>query len=336
MRILILGGTGLISTGITHQLLERGDEVVHFNRGRRHSEFGDRVTTVVGDRDSAPDLAKTLAHGPFDAVIDMICFTPAQAEAAVAVFAANVPQLIFCSTVDVFTKAGATYPVTEASEQKPSGSFEYAYDKEKCERIFEGAAHDGAFSLTTLRPGATYVDGAVAPIGTYQLYVERIRQGLPIILHGDGSSIWVASHRDDVAIAFVNAIANPAAAGRSYNVTGSELLTWNQYWDTVARALGMSALDIVHIPTETLQVLAPATSEWCVENFQYNNIFDNSAAQRDLGYRYTTTWAEGCKRFSFTFESAVDETIREEFEAILGAWSAAGDVARRTIAGELG
>lgn len=331
MRILILGGSGLISTGITRLLTARGDEVVLLNRGITPDPV-DGVRRITGDRNDLGDLGAALDAGPFDAVIDMICFTPAQADVAIRAFAGRVRQYVLCSTVDVYTKSAGNYPLVEGAERKPSPTFAYAYDKAICEQRFEAAAAEGAFELTILRPGATYVDGAVAPMGSYQLYVERLRAGLPIVLHGDGTAIWVAAHRDDVAVAFVNALGNEAAYDRAYHVTGSELLTWNRYWATVADALAVECR-VVHIPTDVLQRLSPRGSEWCVENFQHDNIFDNAAARRDLGFEYRVDWATGTRRFGFDFPVPVDPAVRSDFEAMLDAWQSGVALAERRVRG---
>lgn len=319
MRVLVLGGTGTISTGVTRQLIARGDVVTLFHRDRAH-ELAD-AHHIYGDRANVDDLKRALDSGPFDAVIDMICFTRAEAELAIGVFRGTIPQYVFCSTVNVYTKAVDSYPITEDTPREPLASFAYAYNKALAELSFQEAADTGAFALTIIRPAATYLNSAVAPIGSYQLYIERLRAGLPIVLHGDGSSIWTVAHRDDVAAAFVAALGNSVAFGRAYHVTGEELLTWNSYWRILSEAAGVSDPRIVHIPTDVLAVLGPAESEWCVENFQHNNIFDNSAAARDLGYRYTTHWRDAVNRFDFDFAQPVPKRVRNGFESILDAWS---------------
>ena len=323
MRVLILGGTGLISTGITSQLLERGDEVVHFNRGETPSQFGQRVGLVVGDRNSTQDLSRAVESGPFDAVIDMICFTPDQAKSAINAFKGQATQYLMCSTVDVYDKPSLFSPVTEDHPRNPAKSFPYAYLKAQAEALFEAAHSNGDFLLTILRPGATYVNGAVPSIGSFALAVNRLRRGLPIIVHGDGSSIWVACHRDDVAQAFVNTLNNPRAFGKSYNVTGGEYLTWNEYWETVAEELKVPNVKFLHVPTDVLVKVAPNLAEWCGMNFQYNNILSSEAAQRDLGFQYRTKWREGVKTFGWGTLPDPDPIQASDYNAIVVAWEKA-------------
>ena len=109
------------------------------------------------------------------------------------------------------------------------------------------------------------------------------------MLHGDGTGLWASCHRDDVAAAFVAALGNPAARGRAYTVAGSELLTWDAYWTQVAHALGVGDPEIVHVPSALLHAAAPDLAEWCWLNFRHDNVFDCSAAGRDLGFRQRVT-----------------------------------------------
>ncbi len=312
MNILILGGTGLISTRITRQLLERGDAVWHFNRGQRAeagagfggAPLGGPVATIVGDRAEAAQFEARMREAPmFDCVIDMIGYAPADAESAARAFSRRCGQFIFCSTVDVYAHPhpAGRLPYTEDAPQ--AGRNRYAADKVACEAILDAARRRGDLAVTVIRPAYTYAEGAglLDSLRGRPSYVDRLRKGKPIIVHGDGQSIWCACHADDVARAFVGAAGNPLAYGRSYHATGEEYLTWDQAHQAVARAIGAPEPELVHIPTDVLARLLPSAAlddaaHWTRTNFQFNNIFDNAAARRDLGFRCTIPWAEGAKR----------------------------------------
>jgi nucleoside-diphosphate-sugar epimerase len=328
MHVLILGGTGLISTAITRQLLERGARVTHANRGMSANPFGDEVTSVRARRDDAARLTDIASHDRFDAVIDMVCYRPGEARIAVEAFAGRTDRYVMCSTVDVFTKPAPSYPVDESGERKPSPAFPYAHQKAECERILEDAFQAGRLPLTILRPAATYADSAVPSVGSFDLALERLRQGRPLIMHGDGSSLWAACHRDDVARTFVAALDSDVALGRSYNVPGTELLTWNAYWTAVAAAVGVQP-EFVHIPTDVLGACAPRLAEWCVQNFQYDNVFNADAAARDLGFKYTVRWADGIGRaLPGRVDRPVDPRERSAYEAVLAGWTPMTDALR--------
>jgi nucleoside-diphosphate-sugar epimerase len=169
-------------------------------------------------------------------------------------------------------------------------------------------------------------------LGWGTAYLDRLRQGRPVIVHGDGTSFWMACHRSDVAAAFVKALGNPDAVGRAYHVTGEEWLTWDVYTRIVAQAVGGPEPRIVHIPTDLLGKALPKKAQWCVENFHYNNLFDNTLAHRDLGFSYTVPFADGARRVvdwldqHGGFDDWEDDL---ECEHLLQAWQVAGgDVLR--------
>ncbi|GAA5187461.1 hypothetical protein GCM10023322_35870 [Rugosimonospora acidiphila] len=321
MRVLVLGGTGLISTGITRQLLARGDDVTLLRRGTGADAFGAAVTTVRGDRGDVAALRAAWGRG-HDAVIDMLCFTPDDVRAALLAFGGAAPHYIMCSTVDVYSKPARYLPVDERHEREPTPAFRYGYDKARCEELLLAAHARGDLPLTLIRPAATYLDTAVPSIGSFDLAVERLMAGAPVILHGDGGSRWAACHRDDVARAFVAATAT-AARGRAYNVTGHEALTFEGYWRAVADALGVTPR-FVHIPADVLGGCAPRAAHWCVRNFQYDNVFDCSAAARELGFASTVAWADGIARgLPDRVPRPVDPAQRAGYEAIVDSWQRA-------------
>lgn len=300
MRILIIGGTGLISTAITRFLVARGDTVTLYNRGQTKIDIPERYDTITGNRKDYAAFETQMAEaGNFDVVVDMIGFVPTDIESAIRAFQGRVGQFIFCSTVDVYTKPARRYPIREDAERQPMPSFPYAYNKAKCERLLEEAHGRGDFPVTIIRPAHTYGEGrglihSLGLGGAY--YFNRIRLGKPIITHGDGSSLWAACHRDDVGRAFVEAVGNDQTFGKGYHTASEEPMTWNQYHQTVAQAMNAPEPELVHIPTDVLFEIAPKEAEWCRENFQYNNIFDNTAAKTDMNFHYTIPFVEGVCR----------------------------------------
>lgn len=184
MRVLIIGGTG-----ITRQLVERGDDVVLYNRGRSVSQVEGSYTTIIGNRKDFAAFEKQMQEaGIFDCVIDMFCFVPEEAESA---FKGRIGQYIFCSTVDVYTKPSTTYPITEAAERLPSEKFSYAYYKARCEELLIAAHERGDPVVTSIHPGHTYGEGGnnlIHPFGFGNSYLDRMKKAQPIILHGNGTS----------------------------------------------------------------------------------------------------------------------------------------------------
>lgn len=300
MNVLIVGGTGVISTAITRGLVARGERVTVVNRGQTEGELPAGVGQIVVDRtDLAAFEAAMATTGPWDCVIEMRTFTPAEAESAVRAFRGRTAQLIFCSTVDIYAKPATQYPVGADEPRSTSGSFIYGVQKAQCEEILLAAHARGDFAVTIIRPAYTYGEGSRGILHTFgwaTTYLDRLRRGKPVVVHGNGTSLWTACHRDDIGRAFVNAAGNTATYERAYHVAGEEWMTWDHFTRLTAAALGAPEPEIVHIPADLLRAVAPQRAFWCAENFQFNNIFDNSAARADLGFRYEIDFAAGARR----------------------------------------
>lgn len=328
MKILVIGGTGNISRWFVPHLIAGGHDVTLYNRGQRSVPGLEAAKTIVGDRTDYARFEQQIAEaGLFDCVIDMVGFEPADAESAVRAFRGRTGQFIFCSTVDVFPKRPLAYPIRESDALGASPTFPYAHKKVQMEQTFWQAHEAGDFPLTVLRPAATYSEGwspLVTCFGGDSYHLDRLRKGLLVILQGDGSAIWVASHSDDVGRAFVNAVGNGNTIGKSYNITGDEWMTWHAMHRIVAEELGAPEPRFVCIPTDVLAQLAPAESEWCVENFQFNNLFDNSAAKAELGYQYTIPYREGARRCiaHLIDNNAINDSTQYPFyDQVLNRWS---------------
>ncbi|GAB4467572.1 MAG: SDR family oxidoreductase [Armatimonadaceae bacterium] len=333
MDILILGGTGLISTPITAQLLEQGHSVTHYNRGKRDSSFDKQVETVLGDRYDHDGFVRQMDElqtgRKFDVVIEMIGFKPEDVEDLSRAFAGKIGQLIFCSTVDVYSKPPARYPIPDTANRDNPAPWDYAQNKSKCEAILFDAADRGDFPLTVLRPAHTYSDGGALlhSLGGSTTYLDRLRKGKPLVVHGDGQSLWVSCHALDVARGFVNACGNSKTFGKGYTLPGEEWLTWNDIHRTVAQAIGAPEPILVHIPTDLLSRLTERAFIDRV-NFQYNNIFDTTAARTDLGFSYTIPLSEGARRVYDNLDKNGRITNSDDDpldDRILAAWERATD-----------
>lgn len=327
MKTLIIGGSGLISTAITRQLLERGEDVTLYNRGKTPLRVRGDLTTVNGDRTHFARFEEQVAAlGHLDCVIDMVCFDPAEAESALRACRGRADQYIFCSSVTVYNKAGDGYPLDErAPRDRPVGR--YAQNKARCEDLFLAAHRRGDLPVTILRPGPSYGEGGgiLHTFGLRTTYIDRLRKGKPIVVHGDGNSLWVACHVDDVARGFTGAAGNQAALGQAYNLTGEEWMTWNRYHRKVAEALGAPEPALVHIPTDLLGRVAPRRVVSAVDDLQYTNIFDTTAAHRDLGFRYTIPWVDGVRRVVAWLDAngGVANSDADPFDdRVLAAWDA--------------
>jgi len=330
MRILIIGGTGLISTPITRLLLERGDDVTHYNRGKLdlysvptavHHIQGDRTDYATFER-QIPEL------GHWDCVMDMVGYLPDDGESAVRAFRGRVGHFIFCSTVDVYRKPASRYPVTE--DEGYGGLNSYSINKVAIERTLRAAHERGDMPVTIIHPAYTYGEGRgpVHSFGGSTSYLDRIRKGKPVVVHGDGSSFWTACYRDNVARAFVAAAGQAHTFGKLYHTPGEEWMTWNMYHERVAAAMDAPPPTLVHIPTDLLARVAPRRAAVSVDNFQFSNIFDTTAARNDLNFRSTLPWVEGVRRMVAWLDERgrIENSDADPFEdQLISAWRAAGE-----------
>ncbi len=337
MKILIIGGTGLISTAITKQLIARGDDVTLYNRGKSEARIPDGAKFLQGDRKEYAAFEKQMQEaGSYDCVMDMVGFAPEDGESVVRAFKGRIGHFIFCSTVCVYGGPSSRYPIREDEPRLPTGS--YGANKIKIEDRLVQAGKDGDFPVTIMRPSQTYGEGGtiVHSLGGKTTYLDRIRKGKPIIVHGDGSGLWAACHIDDVGGGFVGAAGNPKAYGKSYNVTGEEWMTWNRYHEGVAEAMNAPKPNLVHIPTDLLAKFARKRAGISVDIFQYPSIFDNSAAIADLGFRYSIPWVEGVRRtVAFLDERGRIENCEDDpfDDKVIAAWEKLGAQMTEDLAG---
>ena len=330
MDVLLVGGTGIISTGITEQLVAAGHDVTLYNRGQTDVAVPDAVDHVQGDREDLVGFETDVADLDPTGVIDMRCFTPEEAESAIRA-CADVERYVFCSTIAAYDHPVDDYPITEDAPRKPAGEG-YGEAKAECERRFERAHGESGFPVVTLRPGHTYGEGGARGGLCYSLgweqtaFVDRLRRGLPVVVHDSGTSLWASCHRDDVAAAFVAALER-GEPGEAYQVATEEEYAWDEYLRTAARAIDAPEPDLVHVPTQCIASALPDRSELLVRDLQYSMTFDASKARATLGFDPEVGWAEG---FARTVEwlderGEIDPADSADDEAILDAWRAARD-----------
>lgn len=238
LKVIILGGTGIISTGITEALLQLGHEVIHFNRGMKgiHTE----VETVIGDRYQLTDLQKVAARNS-DVVIDMLSFHPEHAKQAVTAFKGKTEHFIFCSTCCVYRTVDAVKPLTE--ESSTESHMEYGVNKYAAEEVMRQAEREGAFALTVFRPSHVYGGDFFINQLDFDGFslLRRIVNDAPVLLGDSGTTTWQACHRLDAGRAFAYAAGRTACYGQTYNLSYQEILTWRNFYEWAAEAIGRTA-----------------------------------------------------------------------------------------------
>ena len=326
MRVLIIGGTGLISTAITQQLLDRGDAVTVFNRGRTPVRVAGELELLTGDRWEPGSLERSVDGRTWDAVIDMTAFVPQNGEQLVRVFWGRTAQVVFCSTACVYGGPAAELPIRETSPRSPFGR--YGVNKAAIEELLLDRSGERGTVATVLRPSFTTGEGATAAGLLFDdALVSRMRAKLPVLVMDDGNTPWAIAHTSDVARGFVASLGNPAAAGNDYHLTSHEHATWNGVYRALADAAGGTA-ELVHVPSEWLRKVAPRRSLGVWFIYRFPSVYDNTKAERDLGFATTVPLVETFRRQIGWMEDA--GTLREVADepcedCLLDAWRAGAE-----------
>ncbi len=282
MRVLLIGGTGLISTGIVKHLLARKADVTMFNRSKRENTLPDGVKAIVGDRNETDAFISTFAKEKYDVVIDMICFSAAQAQTSIAAFGGRCEQFIFCSTVCTYgVKVPPGVVVDEDFLQEPISN--YGRDKLACEKAFLEAHAAGKFKTTIIRPSCTYgpgnalIDNLEGNAATW----DRVEKGLPVLCTGDGLGLWVYTHRDDVGKLFAYAAMNKKTYGQSYNATRHVNQTWADCYRDIASAIGKRA-KVLYVPADLVLKHDRKRFGLLAEITRFHGAYTSAKARRDV------------------------------------------------------
>lgn len=255
MRALFIGGTGTISMGIVKRLAQDPQwEVFLLNRGNRKSEVPSSVKQITADINDEADVKSKLEGMTFDVVSDFIAFDVKAVERDHRLFSGKTKQYFFISSASAYNKPAASYVITEGTTLA-NPYWEYSRNKIACEEFLLKKYREEGFPVTIVRPSHTYDErhiplGVHGDKGFYQV-IRRMQQGKPVIIQGDGSSLWALTFNSDFAIGFTGLMGNRHAIGEAFQITGDEILTWDQIYGTIADALGVE-LKPYHVSSDFL------------------------------------------------------------------------------------
>lgn len=276
-KVLFIGGTGIISSGCAPAALAAGYELTLLNRGQSHRPIPDGAEIITANYHDDADLDSALQGRYFDVIVNWIAYTPDQVRRDIASFSGKTGQYIFISSASAYHKPVLTLPITESTPLH-NPFWEYSRNKAACERVLMDAYMNDGFPATIVRPSHTY-DQTLIPLRGGFTAVQRMMQGKPVIVHGDGTSLWVLTHHTDFAVGFTGLLANPRAVGEAFHITSDDTLTWNQIAEMLAAAAGVEA-KIVHVPSD---VIARYDAEWgagLLGDKAHSVMFDNSKIKR--------------------------------------------------------
>jgi nucleoside-diphosphate-sugar epimerase len=322
MKVLFIGGTGVISAAVSRVAVAEGVELYLLNRGLRNVEVpGSHCLTA--DVRQPEEIRASLRGLQFDVVVDWIAYTPDDIERDLELFRGRIKQYIFISSASVYQKPPADYLITEETPLV-NPYWDYARNKIACEERLLRAHREEGFPVTIVRPSHTYDTNFPIAIGagiTYTL-ARRLKQGRPIIVHGDGTSLWVVTHAEDFARGFLPLVGNERALGHAFHLTSDEVQTWEQIYQTIAGALDVEA-NIVHLPTDFIARVAPELAGTLLGDKMWSAVFDNSkirtfvpdfraAIPFQKGIRRTLDWFDGDER-----RKQVDNVMNEKMDYII-------------------
>ena len=302
MKILIIGGTGTISSAITRLLAASGHDLWLLNRGTRKDEVPTNVKQVIVDIDNEDEVLRQLGDEQFDSVCEFIGFVPEQVERDIRLFRGRTRQYVYISSASAYAKPARNHVITEGTALA-NPYWQYSRNKIACEELLMREYREHDFPVTIVRPSHTYCERGVplsvhGPKGSWPV-LKRMMEGKPVLVHGDGSSLWTLTWNEDFARGFVGLLGNPKAIGEAFQIMSDEQLTWNQVYECTAQALGVP-LRLYHVSSDFLAAVAPDDYDFTgnlLGDKAVTVVFDCTKLKRAVpGFQATTRFDEGVRR----------------------------------------
>ena len=326
MKVLFIGGTGVISSACSQLAIERGIDLYLLNRGQSHRPVPEGAQVLKADIRDMASVKSALSKLTFEAVVDWIAFTPDHIETDLQLFRERTGQFVFISSASAYQTPPARLPVTE-STPLANPFWEYSRNKIACEDRLIRAHREFQFPFTIVRPSHTY-DCTLLPMHGGYTIVDRMRKGQKVIVHGDGSSLWVMTHHRDFAKGFVGLLGNNRAIGEVFQITSDEWLTWNRIFEIVAQAAGTKA-DIMHIPSDVIAGFDPEWGDGLLGDKMHSMIFDNSKIKQLVpDFAATIPFARGAEEIMAWYDGdasrrVIDPKLNSRIDEMLDFYKAA-------------
>jgi nucleoside-diphosphate-sugar epimerase len=324
MRVLFIGGSGVISSACSRLAVERGIDLVVLNRGQtRLRPLPGAATVLHGDIRDPVSVREVLGRAEFDAVVDWVAYTPEHVRADIELLRGRTGQYVFISSASAYQTPPARQPVVESTPLR-NPFLRYSRDKIACEDVLVAAYRDEGFPATIVRPSHTY-DQTHSPLRGGWTAIARMRAGRPVVVHGDGTSLWTLTHHADFARGFVPLLGQPRTIGEAYHITSDDVLTWNQIAGALAAAAGASA-DIVHVPSEVIAAADPDWGAALLGDLAHSMIFDNAKVRTVVpGFRPVIGFEQGAREIVAWHDEdparqRVDPSVHEVMDKLAAAY----------------
>jgi len=326
MKILFIGGTGIISSSCSREALRQGHELYHLNRGNHPGMAPRDVTTLKADIRNPQQVKKAVAGHRFDCIVNWVAFEPDHVRQDMGLFGPLTSHYIFISSASVYLKPPLHWFVTE---EAPTGNPYWSYARKKilCENILLEQHEKTGFPATIVRPSHTYANGWIpSPTGSRDFTIaRRMLDGREVISPGDGQSLWTITHSDDFALGFTGLLGKQAARGEIFHITSDEARTWDTFYRIIGEALGVEP-GIVHIPSGMVLDISLTLGQGLMGDKTWSMVFDNSKIKRLVpSYEARIPFSEGVRRSLAWFEEdpirkIVDPARDAEIDRVLRVW----------------
>jgi nucleoside-diphosphate-sugar epimerase len=318
MKALFIGGTGTISTAISNLAVQKGWELYLLNRGNRIERVPEGAKLITADINDEITVSEHIKDMQFDVVADFIAFGPSQVERDIRLFSGRTKQFIFISSASAYQKPLSYYKITESTPLS-NPYWEYSRNKIACEELLMKEYRNNGFPITIVRPSHTYDERSI-PVavhgkhGSWQV-IDRILKRKPVIIHGDGSSLWTLTHSTDFAKAFVGLMGNRASIGEAVQITSDEALTWDKIYDSIGDALNVDVKK-VHVVTDFIVACEPSYKGALLGDKSNTVVFDNSKIKRLVpDYVATTRFDQGIRlSIEYYMNHPELQVVDEEFD----------------------
>ncbi len=310
--VLFIGGSGIISAACVREAVEQGFDVTVLNRGETDKRpIPGSVTRLQADVSDRTALEAAIGDQRWDVVIDFVAFTPDQVQRDVEVFTGRTRQYVFISSASAYQTPATHLPITESTPLK-NPFWQYSRDKIACEDLLTKAYREDDFPMTIIRPSHTY-DETLVPFSGGWTVLGRMRAGKPIVVCGDGSSLWTITHARDFAVGFVGLLDRAEAIGEAFHITGDEAPTWDRIAHELAAAAGVEDLQIVHVPSDAIDALDADWGASLLGDKANTSVFDNTKVQTLVPeFAQTTSIRQGAREIVAWFDADPSRQVTDE------------------------
>jgi nucleoside-diphosphate-sugar epimerase len=322
IKVLFIGGTGIISSACAELAVQQGIDLYLLNRGKSTRETPAGAKVLHADIRDPESVKSALGKLRFDCVVDFIAFVPENVQTDIDLFKDRTAQYIFISSASVYRKPPGMVPVTE-STFLANKYWPYSRNKIACEELLVQAYRDFDFPATIVRPSHTYDRRLLPWIGGWTV-IDRMLKGQKILIHGDGTTLWTLTHHADFAKGFNGLLGNPNAVGEAFHITNDEYLTWNTIHETFGQILGVKP-NLFYAPTDLILHYHPAWEGDYIGDKTHSMIFDNTKIKRFVpGFAATIPFAHGANEVIDYFQAdparqVIDQELNKVFDKIIEA-----------------